>query len=156
MKCSPERNLIGGGVMYPDPEAQDRVAVRVREGKEEREAFEERRERAVEKLMEKYGLVQEGTKSVLRSFYRQRWNDIEEGFTFPTENVYEGNAPLVTVLQAFEAKGTVEKVMLFSTIGYGRPCWISAPYRIGNGMEVDVHTEMGALDGDTWWIRCNY
>ncbi|NLI08935.1 MAG: hypothetical protein GX457_17890 [Thermotogaceae bacterium] len=142
--------------MYPDPEVQDRVAVRVREGKEEREAFEERRERAVEKLMEKYGLVQEGTKSVLRSFYRQRWNDIEEGFTFPTENVYEGNAPLVTVLQAFEAKGTVEKVVLFSRIGYGRPYWISSPRRIGNGMEVEVHTEMGALDGDTWWIRCNY
>lgn len=129
---------------------------RVIEEKSEREAFEERRERAVEKLMEKYGLVQEGTKSVLRSFYRQRWNEISEGFTYVTENVYEGNAPLVTVLQAFEAKGTVEKVVLFSRIGYGRPYWISSPRRIGNGMEVEVHTEMGALDGDTWWIRCNY
>lgn len=142
--------------MYPDPEAQNRVMVEVTKGEAEREAFEERRERAVEKLMEKYGLVQEGTKSVLRSFYRQRWNDISEGFTYVTENVYEGNAPLVTVLQAFEAKGTVEKVVLFSRIGYGRPYWISSPRRIGNGMEVEVHTEMGALDGDTWWIRCNY
>ena len=143
--------------MYPDPQAQERVAVRVREGKEEREAFEERRENAVNALMKKYGLVQEGTKSVLRSFYRQQWNDIEEGFTWPTENVSdEGNPSLITVLQSFESKGTVEKVMLFSTIGYGRPYWISAPRRIGNGMEVEVHTERGALDGDTWWIRCNY
>lgn len=142
--------------MYPDPEAHERVLERVAKAKIKSDAFEARREKAVEEIMEKYGLVQEGSRSVLRSFYRQRWNDIEEGFTFPTENVYEGNAPLVTVLQSFEERGTVEKVMLFSTIGYGRPCWISAPYRIGNGMEVDVHTEMGALDGDTWWIRCNY
>ena len=137
-------------------EAQERVAVRVREGKEEREAFEARREEAVTSLMEKYGLRQDGSRSVLRSFYRKQWNEIEEGFTFVVENVYEGNAPLVTVLQSFESRGTVEKVVLFSTIGYGRPYWISSPRRIGNGMEVEVHTERGALDGDTWWIRCNY
>lgn len=143
-------------MVYPDPQAQSRVAVRVKEGKAEREAFEARREQAVTSLMEKYGLRQEGTRSVLRSFYRKQWNEIEEGFTFVVENVYEGNAPLVSVLQAFEARGKVEKVILFSTIGYGRPYWISSPRRIGNGMEVEVHTEQGALDGDTWWIRCNY
>ena len=143
-------------MVYPDQEAQNRVMVEVEIGKSERQAFEGRRERAVTSLMEKYGLKQEGTRSVLRSFYRQRWNDIEEGFTFVVENVYEGNAPLVSVLQAFEARGKVEKVVLFSRIGYGRPYWVSSPYKIGGGMEVEVHTEMGALDGDTWWIRCNY
>jgi len=143
-------------MVYPDQEAQNRVMVEVEIGKSERQAFEARREQAVTSLMEKYGLKQEGTRSVLRSFYRKQWNEIEEGFTFVVENVYEGNAPLVSVLQAFEARGKVEKVMLFSTIGYGRPYWISSPRRIGNGMEVEVHTERGALDGDTWWIRCNY
>ena len=138
-------------------EAQERVALRVAEGKAEREAFEARREEAVEEIMEKYGLVQEGSRSVLRSFYRKQWNDIEEGFTWPTENVSdEGNPSLITVLQSFESRGTVEKVMLFSTIGYGRPYWVSAPRPIGNGQEVEVHTEQGALDGDTWWVRCNF
>lgn len=117
----------------------------------ERQEFNIRKQKAVEKLMAKYGLVQEGTKSVLKSFYRERWNDIPEGFTWQTENINDdGNPSLVSVLKEFESKGTVVKDCGFSQIGYGRPYWIS---KIKDG-QVDVHTETGALDGDTWFIRC--
>ncbi len=160
MECSPESNLKGGVCMVYEVSgwdfqpSEERLAA-IEAAKRRDEEFEERKEVAVSELMAKYGLVQEGSRSVLRSFYRKEHVDRPEGFVWVTENPDpdDHHQPLVLSLMYFERLGEVEKHCPFSQVGYGVPYWISNPFMRDGRMEVTVHTECGALSGDTWWVR---